>query len=142
MQAGGVAAYGAHHFRETDCIRVEHRAATQNGEAVTIQVDEIDVGSALCDPLLQNLRPLIHQRIHEALDDFAIADVAPGDPDFGGVAHNHGINLGVRSGSAIAWPVVIPARAGFLSEPAHLAQAVCDFALVGGAPFSGATLAD
>src|SRR5882757_6463428 len=116
MQAGGVAAYGAHHFRETDRIRVEHGSAAQNGEAVTIQVDEIDIGSALCDSLFQNLRPLVHQRIHEAFDDFAIADVAPGDPDFGGVAHNHCINLGVGSGSAIARPVVIPACTGFLSE--------------------------
>src|SRR5438105_1893156 len=116
MQASGIAAYSAHYFRETDRICVEHGPATQNGEAVTIQVNEVDVGSALCDSLLQDLRPLIHQRIHEALDDFAIADVAPGDPGFGGVAHNHCIDLGVRSGGSIARAVVIPARARLLSE--------------------------
>ncbi len=77
-----MAAYGTQHFRESDGVRVEHRSAAQDGKTVPIQVDEVDVGGALGDTLLENLRTFVNQRVDEALDDFAVVDVAPGDGNF------------------------------------------------------------
>src|SRR5580693_10713635 len=112
MQPGAVAAYRGHDFRESDGVCIKHRAAAQNREAVAVQVDEVDVGRALCDALLENPGTLVHQRVHQALDDFAIVDVASGDADFGRVSHDHRIDGRVRPGSAIAGLVIVPTGAG------------------------------
>src|SRR5947209_20572929 len=65
---------------ETDGVRVEHRSAAERREAVAGQVDDVDVGGALRDPLLEDLRAFVDEREHAALDDLLGRDLARLDP--------------------------------------------------------------
>src|SRR3954447_1574386 len=59
-----------------DRIGPEHRAAAIDRPAVAIDPDNIDVGSALSDAFLEDLRALVDHRVERPLDDLLVADLA------------------------------------------------------------------
>src|SRR5678815_2882528 len=51
----------AHHVEEADRVRVEHGPAAEGREAVAREVDEVHVGRALRDALVEDLRAFVHE---------------------------------------------------------------------------------
>src|SRR5207244_2242239 len=70
------------HLAEADGVGPEHRAAAPGGEAVAVDIDHVDVGGALRDPLLEDARAFVHQRKHRAIDDLGVLDPALRDAGF------------------------------------------------------------
>src|SRR4029077_13860628 len=61
---------------QIDAIPIEHGAAPVSRKTVTVEVDEVDVRTALCDALVDYSGSFVDQRIDAALDDFRIRDCA------------------------------------------------------------------
>ena len=57
-------------------VGVEHRPAAPGRKAVAVDVDQVDVGRALGNAFLEDLRAFVHQRVDRALDDLLVADRA------------------------------------------------------------------
>ena len=54
-------------------------------EAVTVEIDDVDVGCTRGNAILDNACTLVDQRKDAALDDLAVADPARRDATFGAV---------------------------------------------------------
>src|SRR5256885_7953229 len=67
---------------EPHLVRPEHRATPVHGPTVTVDPDHVDVARADRELLLENLRPFVHQRGEQALEDLRVRDRAPLDPRF------------------------------------------------------------
>src|SRR5437763_2493341 len=67
-------AHSARHVVEPQRVGVEHRSAAIQRKAVAGQIDEIDVGCAERNALLQNARAFIDEREDQAIDDLIIVN--------------------------------------------------------------------
>src|SRR5688572_2482272 len=116
--------YALEHARKPDRVRVPHRPATMGGEAVAVDVDDVDVAGAQGDPLLEEARALVHERVDGAVHDLVGGDVAWPEAR---LAHPRGHDLlhrGIGERDTPAGLVAIPAGSRLLAEAAQLAQAV------------------
>src|SRR5207249_5404154 len=107
-------------------IGIEHRAAAPSWETVAVHVDQVDVGGALRDALLEDLGAFVHQRVDRALHDLLVGDGAPLDAGFARAFDNQVVDDRVRNGRAAARLIAVEARAGLLAEAAHFADPVRD----------------
>src|SRR5256712_1116546 len=111
---------------EPHLVGPEHRATPVHGPTVTVDPDDVDVARADREPLLENLRPFVHHRAEQALEDLRVGDRAPLDPRFPRDPEDDLLDLGVRDRRAIAPRVAVVARARLLAEAPHLAEPVGD----------------
>src|SRR5207245_6403917 len=88
------------------------------------QVDHVDVRRAQRDPFLQDARALVDQGIDAALDDLPVGDLATLDAELLAVPDDQLLDGWVGDGVALARLIPVPARAGLLTEPTQLADAV------------------
>src|SRR5262245_32415700 len=107
-------------------VRVPHRAAAVRGEAVAVDINDVDVAGPKGDPFFQDARPLVDERIDGSLDDFLRADPAPRDPPLSGDVLGELRRVQVGLPRPTSCFVAIPPRAGLLAEVALFAQAVFD----------------
>src|SRR5207302_8027485 len=119
-----------------------HRPAAIGREAVAGEVDHVDVGGAQRDAFLEDVRALVGERVHAALDDFLIADLPRRVAHLFAIGREHLVHLGVRNRFAISRLIAVPAAAGLLTEPAFLGDAVGELAVDEIGPLLGAALAD
>ena len=68
--------HASHDRVEPNRIRVEHRPAAVDREAVAHQVHDVDVRGALRDLLLEDRGTLVDERVDEPVDDFLVVDLA------------------------------------------------------------------
>src|SRR5687767_4276602 len=64
------------HFLQPDRVGVEHRPAAVRREAVTREIDHVDVGGAQRDAFLEDVRGLVDQRVDQPLDDLLVGNRA------------------------------------------------------------------
>ena len=124
MAVFGKGLHGANHVGQSHFFGVVHGATAEHREAVTGQVDHVDIRGALGDAFVQNLGAFVHQRVHAAFHDFLIADLARGDTQFGADLVYHLVHFRVVQGVAVARLVAVETGAGLLAVAAHLADAV------------------
>src|SRR5579859_938790 len=106
----------ARHFAQAHLIRMEHRAAAPGGEAVAVEVYDVDMGTALRDAVLDDARPFIDEWVDAALDDFFGGRLARRDALLAPVLFDDVFNLLIWTGIALTGLIAIPPGAGFLSE--------------------------
>src|SRR5581483_1129994 len=114
------------HFIEPHGLGIEHRAAAKTGKAIAVDIDDVDIGCAQRDALLENLRAGVDKRVDATLDDFLVADFAPLNSSFGGCLYDQILDDRIGNRRAAARPVAIPAGAGLLTKTAHLADPIGD----------------
>src|SRR5271154_3169590 len=102
-------------------VGVPHGAAAMGGEAVAVQVDDVDVGSAESVAFFENARALVDKGIEAAVRDFVGGDLMLRSAGFGDPLFDEGVYFGIGRGSAIL-VVFVPAAAGFLAETAEFAE--------------------
>ena len=61
---------------EPERVSEVQRAAAVSREPITVSVDDVDVGCALRNPLVEKPRTLVDQRKDAALDNFVVGYVA------------------------------------------------------------------
>src|SRR5258707_4267493 len=127
-----------YHRGQAHRVRVEHGAAAEGRESVAREVDEVHVGRPLGDPLVEDLRALVHQCEDAAVDDLVIRDAAARDASLAAVGDDHLVDGGIGEGVAATRLVAIPARARLLPQAALLAEAGCE----GGTPWLPAVSAE
>src|SRR5260221_7865271 len=110
-------------------VGMEHRPAAIGRKAVAGEVDHVDVGGAQRDAFLEDVRALVGERVHAALDDFVIADLPRLVAHLFAVRGQHLLELGVRDRLSVAGLLAISAPARLLPEPAFLGDAVGELAV-------------
>ena len=125
-----------------DAAGVEHRSAALHGKTVAGEVHDVDVGRALRDAFLQDVRAFVHQRIQQAIDDLRVGDLARHDLQRLAFLVDDLVDHRIRNRIALAGFVAIPAEPGLLSETAELADAIGDAHLSLLRMFRVVTLAD
>ena len=83
-RVGLEALHRLHHVEQAHLVRIQHGAAAVDREAVAGDVDHVDVAGAGGDALLEDARAFVDQRVHAALDDFLVADLARRDAQLAG----------------------------------------------------------
>ena len=109
---------------EADAVGVKHGTAKIGWKAVSIDVDDINIAGALGNAFFQNLGPLVHQGVHQPLNDFLTADRPPSHPFFFGVVDNQLLNGRVGPGGTITGCVGVIAGAGLLAVASLLTDTV------------------
>src|SRR5712692_11602126 len=112
------------HPIEPDRVGVEHRPAAPSREAVAGDVDDVDVGGAQRDALLEQLGALVDQRVDGALDDLVVGDRLARHAEPLRLRQDQLFDLGVRQRRAAALVVAVPAGIGLLPVAAPLADLV------------------
>src|SRR5271154_3598523 len=95
-----------------------HRASPISGKSVAVDVDNVDVDGAERISLFENSRPLIHQRIDAAIDDFFRGDLPLWDSSLRAPLANQGALLGILTRTPVL-VVQIPSPRRFLAKPPH-----------------------
>src|SRR5690349_24123891 len=111
---------------EADRVGIEHRPAPPRRKSVAVDPDHVDVAGPARDSLLENARSLVDHWKDHPLHDLVGADRAAGDAEARRGSDDQLLDLRVRHGRARSLAIEIEAAAGFLPEPAHLAQPVGD----------------
>src|SRR5438067_8164292 len=104
------------HLVQSHGVRVEHRSAAIRRKAVAGEIDHVDVGGAQRDAFLEDVRAFVGERIHAALDDFLVADLARLVSHLFPIGAKHLLHFGVGNRFAVARFVAIPAAPGLLPE--------------------------
>src|SRR5262249_5122432 len=104
-------------------ISIPHRAAPMDREAISIQVDDVDIDRSERVALFQDSGSLVDQGIDAAIDNLFGRDLPLLDPGFGGPFSDQVGHFRVAVGPAILI-ILVPARAGLLPVTAHLTQPV------------------
>ena len=73
------AMHGLNHIEQTHLVRIQHRAATEDGEAVACQVNHVDVAGLACNAFLQYMSGFIDQGKHQSLHNFFVCYFARRD---------------------------------------------------------------
>src|SRR5690606_8359183 len=79
---------GLQHLGQAYGIRIEHRPAAEHREAVTSDVNHVDIRRALGNAVLHDARSFVHQGIDGASDDLFIGNFASHDAGFGSALRN------------------------------------------------------
>ncbi|MNR25754.1 hypothetical protein D3C85_1429200 [compost metagenome] len=101
-----------------------HRAVLVGGEAVAVEVDQVDVVAAGGDVLFEDLRAFVDQGQQAAFEDFLLTDAAALVTEAFGLALHQRVHFRIVFGLAAARGIDVVALAGFLAEAALFAQAV------------------
>src|SRR5712692_4715098 len=109
---------------QADGVGIKHRPAAIAREAVTVDIDDVDVGCPQCDALLQDICAFVDQRVDAALEDLLVGDFAALDPRLLRGLHNQRLDRGIGNRRAIAGLIAVPACAGLLSEASEFANLV------------------
>src|SRR5579863_7116307 len=111
------------HSSKAHGIREPHRAAAMCRKAVAIEVNDVDVHGAKRKAFFQDARALVDQGVNATVHDLLRGNLPLRDSRLGGpLAHESGhFGIGTRPPVFI---VLVPARAGLLAVPTHLAQPV------------------
>src|SRR5580693_5778773 len=110
-------------FFQTDCVGVPHWSATIGREAVTVQVDDVNVDGAQSVTFLEDACALIYQRVDAAVDNFFFGNLPLSDTRFHcPFAHQLG-DFRIRNCAAV-FVILVPASSGFLAIAAHLAEII------------------
>src|SRR5678815_3390197 len=137
---------GGQHAGQAHRVGVEHRPAAVRREAVAGEVHHVDVRGAQRDAFPEDVRALVRQRVHAALDDLVVGDEARLVAHLLAVVLKHLLDFGVRDRLPGIWAtgglVLVPAAAALLPEPALLGDAVGELAVDELGPLLGAALAD
>src|ERR1700722_10592380 len=88
---------GARDDVQTRLVREEHGAAAKAWETIAVEIDQVDVRSALRDAVLEDAGAFVDQRVDAAVDDFLRAHAARRDAFFPGVLFDDGGNFGLRN---------------------------------------------
>src|SRR6267142_435387 len=112
---------------QADGVGIEHRATAIAREAVTVDVDDVDVGCPQCNALFQDFCALVDQRVDAALEDLLVGDRAALDPRFLRGFEDQCLDRGIGNRRAIAWLIAVPACTGCLTEAPELADLVSHF---------------
>src|SRR6516162_2250601 len=110
------------HGLQADHIARPHRAAAPGREAVTIDVDRIDVACTQRDALAEQLGAGIDELEQQALNDLLTRDGAPRDALALRLLDIHRLDLGIGLRRAAALLVDVEAAPRLLAEAAHLAD--------------------
>src|SRR6185503_1594465 len=121
-----IAPHGALDVHEAHGVRVEHRTAPEEREAVAGEVHHVDVGGPGGDAFLEDARAFVHQGVHATLDDLLVGDLARRDAQLPASLGDHLVHDGIGDGVALAGLVAVPAGSRLLPEAAHLAELVGD----------------
>src|SRR5215469_5341838 len=111
------------HVLQPHSVRIPHGTAAIRGEAVAIDVDDVDIDRAQGEALLKDVRAFIHQRIHAAIDDLLLGNVALRDIRFRSPIANHAPYFRIGNGAAILI-VLVPTCPGLLTIAADFAKAI------------------
>src|SRR5262249_23702929 len=114
---------------EADRIGPEHRAAAIDRPAITIEPDHVDVAWTCGDALVEDLRALVDHRIHHALEDLLVADVAALLAELLQGLLDQLLDMGTGQRRAGAAFILVIALAGLLAEAAGFAERVGNFRL-------------
>src|ERR1700730_12029983 len=121
VRIGRQARHAAHDVVETQHVGVEHGPAAIQRKAITGQINDVDVGRALGDALLEDARAFVDQREDAALDDLDIGDLAWRDANLVAIAADQFVDGRIGISAALARSVTIPAEPRLLTETAQLA---------------------
>src|SRR5438105_14458007 len=108
--------HGRDHALEAGLFGPVHRTAPPGGEAVAVDVHDIDVARAQRNALLHDARALVDQRMQQPLENLLVGDAAPLDAELARDLLDERHHLGV--GDARAAFVTVVAAARLLAEPA------------------------
>src|SRR6476620_10157182 len=108
-----------------DRIPPEHRPAAIDRPAVTVDPHDIDVGRALGDTFLKDLRALVDHRIKGAFDDLLVADLAALNALLPGEVLDDLLDDGRRRRAALL-VIIVKARALLLAPSVDRAQRITD----------------
>src|SRR5215469_4665257 len=114
---------------EANAVGPEHRAAAIDRPAIAIEPDHVDVARTGRDALLQDARTLVDHRIHHALQDLVVRDLAALAPEPGQRLVDQLLDLRIRQRRARAAFILVVALAGLLAEAPGFAERVRDFRL-------------
>src|SRR5204863_4860567 len=103
---------------------VVHWPAAPRRKAVSGQVHDVDVGRALSDAFLEDLRSFVDEGKDAALHDFLGGNVAPDDGHLARRGDDQLLHHGIRDGVAPPRLVPVPAGGGLLPDAPHLAEPV------------------
>src|SRR5262249_61574680 len=115
-----------HHTIKPDGFGKNTRPAAECREAIPSQVDQVDVGSAKGDALLQDLRSLVHQRKNAPLDDLLVGEPARRYAYLLAVDRDQLLDHRIGNRIALSRLVAVPPGPSFLAESAQLADPVGD----------------
>ncbi len=138
----GKALHGFGHVEQAHGIGVVHGATAPEREAVTGDVDHVDVAGLAGDAFFQDVAGFVDQGIHQALHDLVIGNLAGRDALRSAVLLDHLDHHGARDRVALAGLVVVPACASLLAIAAHLAEQVSGLAVLHAGLFLVAALAN
>ena len=102
-------------------VGIEHGTAPVGRKSISVQIHDIDIGTALCDPFLDDAGTLVDERVDAALHDLMVAHLARREAFLRAVFLDDRAHLRVRDGVAGSRIVAIPAPIGLLAEAARLA---------------------
>src|SRR5262249_16031231 len=108
---------------QPDRIRVPHWPATISREAVTVDIDNVDVHGTQREAFLKNARAFVDQRIDAAFHDLLASDLSLRNSGFSSALAHQFRNLGIGNGPALGI-VFVPAGSSLVAVAALLAQAV------------------
>src|SRR5579864_2520485 len=105
-----------HHGRQSRLLRPVHRTSAPRGEAVAVDIYDVDIAGAQGDSFLEDLRALVDERMQQPIEDLFIGDGTALDPELARDLLDEGDDCRVADASASL--VAVEALAGFLAEPA------------------------
>src|SRR5712691_7566256 len=117
---------GPHDVEEADGVRMEHRPAAGRREAVSRQINDVDIGGALGDSLLEDERAFVDQCEDAALHDLVVADLAAWNARLPGIRDDQLVHDWIGNRVAFSRLVSIPAGRRLLSKAPQLAQPIRD----------------
>src|ERR1051326_1518560 len=110
-------------FFQADRVCIPHGAATMRREAITGEIDDVDIDGAQRVAFFKNTRAFIDQRIDKAIDNLFFRDRVLLNTSFSRPLANILFYRGIKNGTAILI-IFVPACAGFLTIAPHLAETI------------------
>src|SRR6185437_4291693 len=108
---------------QSDGVGVPHWTTPVSGEAVSIDVDDVDVHRAQCVALFQDASPFVHQRVDAPLHNLLRWNLALRNPRFRRPTAHQVSDGRIRNRTAVL-VVRVPAGAGLLSVASELAKTI------------------
>src|SRR5262249_53692375 len=114
---------------QPDAVGPEHRAAAIDRPAIAVEPDHVDVARTRRDALVQDARTLVDHRVHHALQNLVVRDLAALAPEPGQPLVDQLLDVRIGQRRARAAFILVVALAGLLAEAPGFAQRVGDFRL-------------
>src|SRR5262249_13405336 len=114
---------------QPDRVGPEHRTAAVDRPAIAIEPDHVDVARTRRDALFEDARPLVDHRVHHALEDLVVADIAALLAELLHGLVDQLLDIGIGQRRARAPLILVVALASLLTEAAGFAERVRDLRL-------------